>query len=223
MLCRRRRPSAQGRGYRPAPLCRPEILSQDTVEDDHTLEEVRHDAWDAESSSKALKSIEALATNSTGHVQDRVCVRISCLQQFNGLGGWQDTQFDVTTAGLLLYFVHHWQSTRARTDNQKAAFPRYPLFCRERGVAKIIAEFLGRLLLSLIDIPTVNQHIVVAGDAIDSDGPERKRFKPHTRLDRHDTRKAGPHHVRNGTFSTWLRISARGMPSCLSGSNAAAR
>src|SRR5215469_5862134 len=56
---------------------------------------------------------EASASKSAGYVEDCVCLKTSRIQQLNGLSGWQDTQFDVTTPSLSLYFVHHWQSTRA--------------------------------------------------------------------------------------------------------------
>jgi hypothetical protein len=46
-------------------------------------------------------------------------------------------------------------------------------------VAKLVAEFLGRFLLSLTDFATVNQHIVLVRNTIDGNGPERKRIKPH--------------------------------------------
>ena len=60
--------------------------------------------------------------NSTGHVEDGVGVRTSRLQDFNGLGGWQDLQFNLKTTGLLLYLVHHRQSTRPCANHQTAAW-----------------------------------------------------------------------------------------------------
>ena len=76
-------------------------------------------------------------------MQDCICVLTSYLQQFESLGGRQDTQLNLTTPGFLLNFVHHWQSTRTRTDHQAATLPRDPLFNGERSVTKIIAESLG--------------------------------------------------------------------------------
>jgi hypothetical protein len=53
------------------------------------------------------------------------------------------------------------------------------------GCPKIVAESLRRLLLPLMNFSTVQGYVMVIGDAIDSDGSEGKRFKPHMRFRRH--------------------------------------
>ena len=57
---------------------------------------------------------------------------------------------------VMVDVVHHWQSTGPRANHETAAFPRYALLCRKWGVTENVAEFLGRFLLSLMDLATVN-------------------------------------------------------------------
>ena len=109
-------------------------------------------------------------------MQDCICVLTSYLQQFESLGGRQDTQLNLTTPGFLLNFVHHRQSTRTRTDHQAATLPRDPLFNGERSVTKIIAESLGGLLFPFVNFSAVNDYVMVVCNAINSDGSEGKRF-----------------------------------------------
>src|SRR5215470_13163627 len=80
---------------------------------------------------------------------------------------------------FFLYFLHYRQSTRACANDQTLAFPWYPLLCREWGVTKLIAEFLGSFLFSFTDASTIDDNVMIVGYTIDSDGAERKCFKPH--------------------------------------------
>ena len=42
----------------------------------------------------------------------------------------------------------------------------YLLLQRERRMSKSVTEFLGRFFLALVDLPTVDHHVVLVGDAI---------------------------------------------------------
>src|SRR2546425_12849811 len=55
-----------------------------------------------------------------------------------------------------LHFLHHRQRSRTRADHEAPALPGYFLFHGERRVSKGVAEFLGRLLLTLADFSAVD-------------------------------------------------------------------
>ena len=40
-----------------------------------------------------------------------------------------------------------------------------------------VAELFGRLLLALPDLPAVDHHVMLVGNAVDADQAERKRFE----------------------------------------------
>ena len=57
------------------------------------------------------------------------------------------------------------------------AFPRDLFLRRKRRVAETLPEFLGGLLLTLADLPAIDEHIVLVSDAVDADRTERERFE----------------------------------------------
>src|SRR5215471_10670201 len=90
-------------------------------------------------------------------------------QRLDGVDGWEDEQRDLAALGLAFHVVHHRQDTRSGADDQALAFPGNLLFYRNRSVSKFFAEFLRGLLLTLAYIPTVDHHVVLIGNAVDSD------------------------------------------------------
>ena len=44
-------------------------------------------------------------------------------------------------------------------------------------MAEIVPEFLGGLLLTLADLPSIDDHVVLVSDAMDADGTEGKRLE----------------------------------------------
>lgn len=112
-------------------------------------------------------------------MQNGVCVRAGRIQKFDRLSCRQDAQLDIATPGFVFERIHDRQGPSSCTYYQTAAIPGYPLFYRERCMAKLVTEFLGRLFLSFQDFSTVNNHIMMVRHAIDADGPETKLFKLH--------------------------------------------
>jgi hypothetical protein len=56
-------------------------------------------------------------------------------------------------------------------------FPGDGFLGRHRRVAVGLSEFLGELLLPLANLPTIDQHVVFVGNAIDTDAAEREIFE----------------------------------------------
>src|SRR5215831_4238579 len=79
--------------------------------------------------------------------------------------------------GFLFHFVHDRQAARSGADDQPSAFPRDLFLRRKRRVAETLSEFLGRLLLTLADLPAVDDHVVLVSDAVDTDRTKRERLK----------------------------------------------
>src|SRR5262245_35414175 len=79
--------------------------------------------------------------------------------------------------GFLFHFVHDRQAARSGADDQPSAFPRDLFLRRKRRVAETLSEFLGRLLLTLADLPAVDDHVVLVSDAVDTDRTEGERLE----------------------------------------------
>src|SRR6266699_6758310 len=83
---------------------------------------------------------------------------------------------------LAFHFFHHRQSAECTsTDDELAAFPRYVLRDGQWRVPKVIAEFLGRLLLAVADLPAVDDHIVLVGAVVDAEGAKGEIIEVHLR------------------------------------------
>jgi len=111
----------------------------------------------------------AVSISLASDVQDGVGFIGILIRRLNRLACWKHEQSDLPTGGLLLHLFHHWQSTTTGTDHELRAFPRYLLFDRERCMAKSVAEWPGRLLLSLANRSAINHHVVFVGNTIDAD------------------------------------------------------
>src|SRR5262249_17749610 len=62
-------------------------------------------------------------------------------------------------------------------DDQPSAFPRDLFLRRKRRVAESLPEFLGGFLLTLVDLPSVDEHVVLVSNAVDADRTERERLE----------------------------------------------
>src|ERR1035437_6196880 len=82
-------------------------------------------------------------------VQDGVRVTRVLFQFFDCFNRRQDQELDLAAIGFSLHFLPDRQGAASGADHQAPAFPRYLLFERERRVAELLAEFLGRLLIVL--------------------------------------------------------------------------
>src|SRR5215475_1001078 len=115
--------------------------------------------------------------SSACHVQDGVCFLRVLTQLVNRLGCRQHEQLDMAAPGFLFHFVHDRQAARSGADDQPSAFPRDLFLRRKRRVAETLSEFLGRLLLTLADLATVDDHVVLVSDAVDADRTEGERLE----------------------------------------------
>src|SRR6266571_7372767 len=93
---------------------------------------------------------------------------------------WEDEQCDLAALGLALHVVHHRQGARSSADDQATALPGDLLFHGDRGVSELFAEFLRGLLLTLAHVPTVDHHVVLISNAVDSDRTKGKLLEAHT-------------------------------------------
>src|SRR5262249_53360669 len=114
---------------------------------------------------------------SAGHVQDGVCFLRVLAQLLNRLDCRQHQQLDMAALGFLFHFVHHRQSACSGADDQPSTFPRDLFLRRKRCVAEIIPEFLGGLLLTLADLPSIDEHVAFVSDPVDADRTKRERLK----------------------------------------------
>src|SRR5262249_5022449 len=73
--------------------------------------------------------------------------------------------------------IHDRQGARSGADDQPSAFPRDLFLRRKRRVAESLPEFLGRLLLTLADLPAIDEHVVLVSDAVDADRTEGERIE----------------------------------------------
>ena len=105
-------------------------------------------------------------------VQDGVRVTRVLFQFFDCFNRRQDQEFDLAAIGFSLHFLHDRQGAASCADHEACAFPRYLLFERERRVAELLAEFLGRLLVALAHLSAVDHHVMVIGDTVDAEGAE---------------------------------------------------
>src|ERR1035437_10231743 len=94
------------------------------------------------------------------------------LKELHGFFRWEDDQFNVAPLSLTPNLIHDWQCSRARTDHQAAAFPRYLLFQRERRVAETVAELLGWFFLALANLSAVYHDVMAVLNAIDPNLPK---------------------------------------------------
>jgi len=113
-------------------------------------------------------------------MQDGVCLLRVLAQLFNRLSGRQHEQLHMAALGFLFYFVHDRKSACSGADDQSPAFPWDLFFCRKRRVTETVPEFLGGFLLTLSDLPAIDDHVVLVGDAVDADRTERERLKAAT-------------------------------------------
>src|SRR6266581_8678684 len=112
---------------------------------------------------------------STRHVEDRVRLFELLSQDLDSFDCRKNKQFDLVMLRLAFHFFHHRQSAECTsTDDELAAFPRYVLRDGQWRMPKVIAEFLGRLLLAVADLPAVDDHIVLKGSAVDAEKPKEK-------------------------------------------------
>src|SRR5215510_15079692 len=116
-------------------------------------------------------------SRSAGHVQDGVCFLRVLAQLLNRLGCRQHEQLDMAALGFFFHFVHHRQSACSGADDQPSTFPRDLFLHRQRCVAEIVPKFLGGLLLTLADLPAIDEHVVLVSDAVDADRTEGERIE----------------------------------------------
>src|SRR5215510_3844650 len=116
-------------------------------------------------------------SRSAGHVQDGVCFLRVLAQLLNRLDCRQHQQLDMAALGFLFHFVHHRQSACSGADDQPSTFPRDLFLHRKWRVAEIVPKFLGGLLLTLADLPTIDEHVVFVSDPVDTDRTKRERLK----------------------------------------------
>jgi len=83
----------------------------------------------------------------------------------------------VVALGFLTHLIHDRQSSRSGADDEPFALPRDDFLRRYRRVAERVPEFLGGFLLPLANLPTIDQHVVFVGNAIDTDAAEREIFE----------------------------------------------
>src|SRR5215467_14574434 len=83
----------------------------------------------------------------------------------------------MTTLGFFFHFVHHRQSACSGADDQPSTFPRDLFLHRKWRVAEIVSKFLGGLLLTLADLPTIDEHVVLVSDAVDADRTKGERLE----------------------------------------------
>src|ERR1039458_5152460 len=119
---------------------------------------------------------------SAGDVQDGVRVTLVFFQFFDCFSRRQDQELDFAALGFSLQVLHDRQGAAAGTDHEAPAFPRDLLFERERRVAEVLAEFLGRLLYALAHLSAVDYHVVVIGNTVDAERAEGERLEAHGRL-----------------------------------------
>ncbi len=81
-----------------------------------------------------------------------------------------------------LHVVHHRQGARSSADDQATALPGDLLFQGDRGVSELLAEFLRGLLPTFAHIRTVDHHVVLISNAVDSDRTKGKLLDAHTYL-----------------------------------------
>src|SRR6266487_1710814 len=119
---------------------------------------------------------------STRHVEDRVRLFELLSQDLDSFDCRKNKQFDLVMLRLAFHFFHHRQSAEcASTDDELAAFPRYVLRDGQWRVSKVIAEFLGRLFLTVADLPAVDDHIVLVGAVVIAEGAKREISEAHRR------------------------------------------
>ncbi len=70
----------------------------------------------------------------------------------------------------------------ACAHNQTTAFPRYVLFDRKGSMCELIAEFLGRLLVALTNLPAIDDDVVFIDGVINLEGTKAKVMEPHRNL-----------------------------------------
>jgi hypothetical protein len=120
---------------------------------------------------------------SAGHMQDRIGLFRILIQCLDGFGGRKNDQFDSALGGCMFHLFHHRQcAVSPGADDQPTAFPGNVLLYRERRMPEGITEFLGRLLLSLADLPSIDHHVVLMNDAVDPHRTKGKILKAHAHL-----------------------------------------
>jgi hypothetical protein len=99
------------------------------------------------------------------------------------LGSGKNEQFDLALFRFPLHVLHHWQTTMGTCAHNKAtAFPRYVLLDGKGSVRELIAEFLGRLLVALTNLPAIDNDVVLIDDVINLEGTKAKVTKLHRNL-----------------------------------------
>src|SRR6516164_5907574 len=130
--------------------------------------------------------------DSARDVENGVSSGMAPFQRFNCFRRGPNDQLDLAALRFALQLLHHRQATVSScADDQPLAFPGDLLFDRQRRVSKLVAKLLGRLFLALANLAAINDHVVVVGDAVDSNRTEGKISDAHIHLPQADEK--GPH------------------------------
>jgi len=93
-------------------------------------------------------------------MENGVGLLAALIQYLHGFFRGEYAQFNFAPLSLTFDLIHNGQCSFARADHQAAAFPRDLLFERERRVPEGFAELLGRFLLPLVHLASVNHDVI---------------------------------------------------------------
>jgi len=116
-------------------------------------------------------------------MQDRVRVIDVLVEDLDGLRSGKNKQFDPPLLGFALHVLHHRQmAVGTCAYDQATAFPRYVLFDRKGSMRELIAEFLGWLLVALMNLPVIDDDVVLIDGVVNLEGTKAKVMKSHRDL-----------------------------------------